>query len=200
MLCRDPVQCATDVLGDVDPCPFCRGSGFSTPAVQAESSFQFVRNLVDLVFESRDTFTWRGGCRIAQFPRVIELRPQRYDLRLVVSSRSGVEGFVTVAVDGGVNAQPCQLASIDLRSRALFRGIGQGREIEDVKFAARMVKEVRELLQALRVSQTNKAIPIGNGPIVALADEDKASLAGCALLVSFCHADETCAYTSSKAT
>jgi hypothetical protein len=146
MLCRDLVKCPTDVLGDVDPSPFCRGSDFSTPAVQAESSVQFVRSQVDLVFESRDTFTWRGGGRIAQFPRIVELCAQRDNVRLDVSSRSGIEGFVTGAVDGGVNAHLCQLASIDLRSRALFRGIRQGSEIEDVKFPARMVKEVRELL------------------------------------------------------
>jgi hypothetical protein len=36
MLRLDLVQCATDVLGDVDPCLFGRGSGFSTPASEAE--------------------------------------------------------------------------------------------------------------------------------------------------------------------
>ena len=83
---------------------------------------------------------------------------------------------------------------------ALLRGIRQAREIEDVKFPARILEEVSKLSQPLRVSQTNQTIPVGNSPIVALAE--KAAPAGWAVLVSpsFCHSDEPCAYTSSKAT
>jgi hypothetical protein len=200
MLRRDLVKCATDILGDVDPYPFCHGSGFPTPAIQAQSSIQFVREQVDLVFELRDTFTWRGRGRIAQLPRVIELRAQRCDVGFNVSSRSGVEGFVTVAVDSRLNAQACQLLRIDSRSRSLLRRIGQRPKIEDVKFAARVLEEVRELPQALRVSQTNQTISVGNGPIVALAEEAVPAAWTVLVSPSFCHADETCAYTSSKAT
>jgi hypothetical protein len=87
-----------------------------------------------------------------------------------------------------------------LRSGARVRGIGQGGEIEDVKFAARILEEVRELPQSLRFSQTNQAISVGNGPIVALAEEAAPAAWTVPVSPSFCHADETCAYTSSKAT
>jgi hypothetical protein len=114
-----------------------------------------VRDQVDLVFELRDTFTWRGRSSIAQLPRVIELRAQRCNMRPEVSSRSGIEGFVTVAVDSRLQAQPCPLATIDLRIRTRVGGIRHCGKIEDVKFAARILEEVCELPQALRVSQTN---------------------------------------------
>ena len=82
----------------------------------------------------------------------------------------------------------------------MVRRIGQGRNIEDVKFAARMLEEVRDLPQTLRVSQTNQAISVRKGPIVALTEE--AAPAGRAVLVSpsFRHSDEPCSYTPSKAT
>ena len=55
MLRLDLIEGATDVLGDVDPCLFGRGSGFSTPAAQTEGVLQCALELIDLVFDPGDT-------------------------------------------------------------------------------------------------------------------------------------------------
>src|SRR5262245_30802329 len=49
----DQNECASDVLGDVDPCLFGRGSGPSTPAVaQPEGGLQFAFVKIDLVCDA----------------------------------------------------------------------------------------------------------------------------------------------------
>src|SRR5215469_10803493 len=55
MLPLDLVQCATDVLGDVDPRLFGRGPGFSTPPAEDERVLQFALELIDLVFDPGTT-------------------------------------------------------------------------------------------------------------------------------------------------
>ena len=55
MLRLDLIECATDVLGDIDPCLFGRGSGFSTPAAETEGVLQFALDYIDLVFDPGDT-------------------------------------------------------------------------------------------------------------------------------------------------
>ena len=52
MLRLDLLECATDVLGDIDPCLLGRGAAHSTAAAQTESGLQFARDYMLLVFDS----------------------------------------------------------------------------------------------------------------------------------------------------
>ena len=65
MLRLDQIECATDVLGDVDPCLFCRGSGFSTPPAEAEGVLQFALDQINFLFDPGDTLLVVG--KLASF-------------------------------------------------------------------------------------------------------------------------------------
>ena len=100
MLRLDQVECATDVLGDVDPCLFCRRSGFSTPAAQAEGVLQLARDLIDLVFDPGDPPLIVG--ELASF---FEFLAQFDQALLIFSPGLGVHELATVFARGGANRQ-----------------------------------------------------------------------------------------------
>ena len=99
MLRLDLIECATDVLGDVDPCLFGRGSGFSTPAAEAERVLQCALDLIDLVFDPGDP------ALVAELASFFEFLGQFDQALLIVRSGLGVEGLATVFTQGGTNRQ-----------------------------------------------------------------------------------------------
>ena len=100
MLRLDLIECATDVLGDIDPCLFGRGSGFSTPAAEAERVLQCALDLIDLVFDPGDPPLIVG--ELASF---FEFLGQFDQALLMFRPGLGVEGLATVFSQGGANRQ-----------------------------------------------------------------------------------------------
>jgi hypothetical protein len=132
MLRLDLVQCATDVLGDIDPCLVCRGSGVSTPAAEAERVLQFALELIDLVFDSGNPPL------VAELASFFEFLIQFDQALLIFISGLGVEGLATVFTQGGANRQLGQLLGVDLRSaRINSRRVNSRDQIQDMKFPAR---------------------------------------------------------------
>jgi hypothetical protein len=99
MLRLDLIECATDVLGDIDPCLFGRGSGFSTPAAETEGVLQFALDYIDLVFDPGDTPL------VAELASFLEFLGQFGHALPICSSGLGVEGLTTVFTQGGANRQ-----------------------------------------------------------------------------------------------
>src|SRR5262245_11058380 len=85
MLRLDLVERTADVLGDVDPCLFCRGSRFSTPATQAVGGLQCVPYQIDLVFDPGYALL------VPELPSFFEFLSQFDCTLLVFSSGLGVD-------------------------------------------------------------------------------------------------------------
>jgi hypothetical protein len=99
MLRLDLVERATDVPGDIDPCLFGRGPGFSTPATQTQGALQYALDLIDLVFDPGDTLL------ILELAGFFEFLSQ-FDSPLFKGSYSlGVEKVTTVPAQAGVDGQ-----------------------------------------------------------------------------------------------
>src|SRR5262245_8919208 len=110
MLRLDLVYCATDVLGDVDPCLFGRGPGFSIPAAEAECVLQFAFDLIDLVFDPGDPSL------VAELASFFEFLSQFDQALFIFSPSPSVEGLAPVFTQGGANRQLGQLLGLDSRS------------------------------------------------------------------------------------
>ena len=163
MLPLNQIECTTDVLGDVDPCLFGRGSGFSTLAAQTEGVLQCALELIDLVFDPGDPPL------VAELVSLFEFLVQFDQALLIFRPGLGVEGLATVFSQGGANRQLGQLLGVDSRSvRIDFPGVNSRDQIQDMKFSAWFTEQKRELPKPLGISQANEAILKRQRPVLAL--------------------------------
>src|SRR5215469_1208813 len=167
MLRLDQIQCATDVLGDVDPCLFGRGPAFSTPAAQAEGVLQFALDRINFFFDPGDTLLVVG--KLASF---FEFLSQLDQVLLIFISGLGVERLGTVFTQGGADRQLGQLLGLDPRSARIDSHRGNSRDqIQHMKFPAWFTQKKRELPKPLGISQANEASFIRQRPVLALTSE-----------------------------
>src|SRR5262249_12034579 len=134
---------------DVEPRALARGRRAAAPSAEADAARQLALEERHLALRAR------GAGADGEPTRVVDLLAQRDDAPCVRPPRSGIEQLAGVGAVVG--------------RRGVGRGLAAGGDVEGMELASRMTQERREIVQALRVFQTDRAIAEAERPVVALA-------------------------------